>query len=193
MIYARTNTRGFAGVSGLYQYTNGDGTNQDTVCGPAACATLLTYCGLARPDIATLRSIERSHPPDLLFGRAGSSPQRVVETLSAYRARRLGTANNIETLRRCVRASCPVICVIQNTGGLFGLGDGAHWFVVYAYNDAGVFVTNYGSSPHLSWDDFRSKWGGIVSNVARFAVGLGGLFKGITNVGRVLSESASMG
>ena len=78
-------------------------------------------------------------------------------------------------LKDWVDSSRPVICLIQNTGGLFGLKDGAHWFVVFAYDDDGVFVTNYGTPCHLSWSDFEDKWGSPLSTVAASVD-----FKGIT-------------
>jgi hypothetical protein len=173
---------GFAGLPSIYQFTNADGQDPDTVCGLAACATLLAYCGAMPRDLDTLRQIEKSHPADLLFGKWGTSPWRVEEALKHYGAKDLRHVNDEETLKQWVRNLYPVICLIQNTGGLLGLRDGAHWFVVFAYDDAGVFVTNYDTPCLLSWDDFRAKWDSLVSKAA------GVILKGITNTSRVLTD-----
>jgi hypothetical protein len=174
--------QGFAGLGSIYQFINEDGQNPENVCGLAACATLLTYCGLTRAELATLQEIEQSYPPDLFFGKLGTSPMRIQEILEHYGADDLHKANNVDALKNWVGSSCPVICLIQNTGGLFGLKDGAHWFVVFAYDDDGVFVTNYGTPCHLSWSDFEDKWDSFLSTAASLD------FKGITNASRTLSN-----
>jgi hypothetical protein len=156
-IYAYANTRGFYGLSSIYQYVNADGQNPRTVCGQAASATLLTYCTGRPANLSTLRAIERTHPPDILGGILGTSPRRVQAILVYYGAIGLGTIGNEESLKRLIRGLFPVICLIQNSGGLFGLGDGAHWLVAFAYNDNGIFVTNYGNV-FLSWSAWREKW-----------------------------------
>jgi Peptidase_C39 like family len=170
--------QGFVGLGSIYQFVNEDGQNPDNVCGQAACATLLTYCGLMRAELATLREIEQNYPPDLFFGKLGTSPLHIQKILEHYGANNLQKANNIDALKQCVSSSFPVICLIQNTGGLFGLKDGAHWFVVFAYDDDGVFVTNYGIPCHLSWSDFKEKWDSPLATMASLD------FKGITNASR---------
>jgi hypothetical protein len=170
--------QGFAGLASIYQFTNEDGLNPDNVCGLAACATLLAYCGLLRPEIASLREIEANHPPDLFFGKLGTSPLRIQAILEAYGADTIQKVNTVDALTQWVDASWPVICLIQNTGGLFGLKDGAHWFVAFAYDDDGVFVTNYGDPCHLSWSDFEERWDSPLATLASVD------FKGITNASR---------
>ncbi|WP_437722819.1 C39 family peptidase [Sorangium sp. So ce861] len=180
-IYAPSSSAGLDGCRWIYQYTNADGADPGTVCGQAACATLLTYCGMLSPNISTLRKIEKSHPPDLLFGAFGTSPGRIEAILRHYGARHLEHFSTIDALKRHVSRLCPVICLIQNTGGLGGLPDGAHWFVVFAYDDGDVAVTNYGKV-HMSWSDFRERWDSAISTVASVA------FKGITNTTRILPD-----
>jgi Peptidase_C39 like family len=171
---------GFQGAHEIYQYTNADGLDPNTVCGQAACATLLTYVGAQPANIDTLRRIEKSHHPDVLFGALGTSPWRIQAILEAYGARSCAHVSKEPDLKDHVASSRPVICLIQNTGGLLGLGDGAHWFVVFAYDDAGVFVTNYGPTVQLTWKDFRDKWDSPTSWIASVD------FKAITAMGRVL-------
>jgi Peptidase_C39 like family len=180
-IYAPPGNSGSDGCLSIFQYTNDDGVDPGTVCGQAACVTLLTYCGAQSPDIETLRKIEKSHPPDILFGKLGTSPWRIEAILRHYRARSLEYVSTVDELKRHVSRLCPVICLIQNTGGLWGLSDGAHWFVVFAYDDSGVCVTNYGKV-HMSWSDFKERWDSPVSNAADL------VFKGITVTSRILPD-----
>jgi hypothetical protein len=179
---------GFAGLKSIYQYTNDDGQNADTVCGLAACATLLTHCGAARPGIETLREIERNYPADLLGGRLGTTPWHIRKVLHFHGASELRQVRDLEQLKQRVRRLMPVICLIQNSPGLRGLlSGGAHWFLVFAYDEDGVFVTNYGDPCHLTWADFREKW---ESPLSRFA---GLFFRGVTSASRVLSEPVVRG
>lgn len=163
---------GFAGLNGIYQFVNDDGLIVDPayVCGQAACATLLAYRRLVASDISSLRSIERNHPPNLFFGRGGTSPSRIQRILAHYGANSLVHVDNKETLKSRIRSFCPVVCLIQNSNNLLR---GAHWFVVFAYNDTGVFVTNY-SPTHLTWDEFEDKWGALIPDLPFLE------FKGIT-------------
>ena len=184
-VYANSANPGFDGILWLYQYTNNDGQNPGTVCGQAACATLLTYCGKQRANIETLRKIERSHPPDVFWGVFGTSPWRIRAILDHYGAKRLENVSSVDELKRHVGRLCPVICLIQNTEGFGGLPDGAHWFVVFAYDHIGVFVTNYDSkniAVRLRWPEFIDKWDSPVPGVASVE------FKGITNTSRVLPD-----
>ena len=175
---------GFAGVRTIFQFTNSDGQEPRTVCGQAACATLLTYVGTMPADIETLRQIETSHPPNLFWGHLGTSPGQIKAALRAYGAWSLREVNSVDELKHWVRALCPVICLIQNKGGLAGLvGSGAHWFVVFAYNEAGVFVTNYAGpaqAGYLSWADFQDRWESYLSAA----------FKGVTNTGCIRDDTA---
>jgi hypothetical protein len=170
---------GFAGLSEIYQYENADGKDPKTACGQAACATLLVYICQMSNDIDTLREIEKSHPADLLFGYWGSTPGRIEATLKHYKAGPLKYVDDFESLKSKVRAELPVVCLIQNTGTVWGIKDSAHWFVVYAYNNDGVFVTNY-RSKHLSWSDFESKWLSPVTNLPI-------AFRGIAATARILN------
>jgi Peptidase_C39 like family len=171
---------GFNGLKQIFQYTNDDGVDPATVCGQAACATLLTYLG-AKPAITTLQDIEKNHHPDLLGGKFGTSPWRIEGILEAYGATPLKHVSKEEDLKSYVAKEDPVICLIQNEGGIGGLfSGGAHWFVVFAYDDQGVFVTNYGSTVHLTWADFRSKWNSTTTWFASVD------FKAITTTARTL-------
>src|SRR5262249_10179531 len=120
----------------------------------------------------------QSHPPDLFFGKLGTSPLRIQAILEDYGPDTIQKVNTVDALTQCVGASCPVICLIPNTGGLFGLQDAAHCFVVFAYAAHGVFVTNYADAFHLSWSDFEERWDSPLSRLASVD------FKGITAASR---------
>ena len=178
--YAFSNTQGFRGLSSIYQFENKDGKNPDNVCGQAACATLLTYCVAASPSMSTLRMIEMSHPADIAGGKFGTSPGRIREILEHYGAPTLDTIGTEGNLKRSLNNLFPVICLVQNKGGVTGLFSGAHWFVAFAYNDDGIFVTNY-RNVFLSWKAWEEMWGSPLSNAAWVVD-----FKGITCPARVL-------
>lgn len=183
LIHADTNHPGFVGLYSIFQYVNNDGVNPANVCGQAACATLLTYCGYQAANIQTLRRIEASHPPDVLWGVFGTSSGRIGEILRAYGAHNLEEVSTVDALKRRTSQLCPVICLIQNSEGVLGLGDGAHWFVVFAHDNDGVSVTNYGGTRHLPWTTFEKLWSSPVSE----GMDLFG-FKGITNTSRILPD-----
>jgi hypothetical protein len=54
------------------------------------------------------------------------------------------------------------ISLIQNTAGLGGIGDGAHWFVVFGCDTNGVYVTNYGLPPFIAWSKFEDMWSAAI-------------------------------
>src|SRR5262245_66413045 len=78
----------YQGLDAIFEYTNYDGECQDTNCGQAAAATLLTFHGKLPPqeeqahDIMT--AIESRHPPDNLGGRFGPSRRRGVRICKAF-------------------------------------------------------------------------------------------------------------
>jgi hypothetical protein len=77
-------------------------------------------------------------------------------------------------LKSSIKSNRPVICVIQNQEGYFGLPNGSHWFVIFAYNDDGLYVSNF-SNNFIGWDDFKKQWDSPIPYAASF------YFKGITN------------
>jgi hypothetical protein len=91
--------------------------------------------------IDTLRQIEKSHRPDLLGGALGTSPWRIEKILKDHGCSSRKHVKGLEEIKKYVASCWPVICIVQNEPGLGGLKRGAHWFVVFAYDDGGVFVT----------------------------------------------------
>lgn len=179
IIYANSSSAGFNGLLSIYQYRNEDGANPDNVCAQAACATLLTSLNLQPANIATLQAIETSHPANLLGGKWGTTPHKVRVALAAYGATSIHTAETDKALKLRVSTGFPVICLIQNERGISGLArEGAHWFVVFAYDDDGVYVTNW-RTVHMSWTDFKKRWHSPLSTLEMVLS-----FRGITSTRR---------
>jgi hypothetical protein len=173
---------GFAGVRKLYAYGNADGLNPRNACGPAGCATLLTHCELLPATLDSLRQIEQTHPPDLIGGRFGTSPWRIASALRDYGAPCVAGVNRLRELKEAIADRNPVLCVIQNEPGLFGMRAGAHWLVAHAYDRDGVYVTNFGRH-QVSWERFEALWSGTIARLARVK------FRGVTCAMRALPRS----
>jgi hypothetical protein len=170
---------GFAGVRSLFAYGNGDSLSPYNACGPAGCATLLTYCELLPAHVDSLHRIERTHPPDLIGGRLGTTPWRIASALRAYGAPHVAAVNRLRDLKEAIADRNPVLCVIQNEPGLFGMRAGAHWLVAHAYDRDGVYVTNFGRH-HVPWERFEALWSGAIARLARVK------FRGVTCAMRAL-------
>ena len=175
---------GFAGVRRLFAYVNADGLEPRNACGPAGCATLLTYCELLPAHVDSLWRIERTHPPDLVGGRFGTSPWRIASALRDYGVPRALGVNRLRELREAIADRNPVLCVIQNEPGLFGMRAGAHWLVAHAYDRDGIYVTNFGPHHHVPWARFEALWSGAIARLARVK------FRGVTCALRALPTAA---
>jgi hypothetical protein len=153
---------GFVGHRSIYQFVNDDGANPATACGQAAIATVLANYGRIRKDISGLRRIEKSHPADMASGALGTSAGRVERALGAYG---LGYSHvdGRQGLEEALGQKRAAIALIQNTAGLGGVGDGAHWFVVFGCDINGVHATNYGPlRPFIDWAKFEEMWSGPI-------------------------------
>lgn len=175
--------KGFQGVHTIFEYVNED-SKITNMCGQAACATLLTYLGFRPAITETLTKIVKSHPSDLLGGN-GTAPWGIQGILEDNGAKFHAYPGDANDLKLRVKQMQPVICVIQNTPGFKGLKDGSHWFVVFAYNDDGVFVSNYPNN-FLKWSEFNGLWNSPISNIASI------YFKAITETSRVQQSNVLM-
>jgi hypothetical protein len=148
---------GFVGHSSIFQFVNADGVDPATTCAQAAIATVLANRHRIPKSIDGLRQIEKAYPADVLSGAWGTSAGRVARALTAYH---LGHrhADGREGLEQALSGKRAAISLIQNTAGLGGIGDGAHWFVVFGCDTNGVYVTNYGLPPFIAWSKFEDMW-----------------------------------
>jgi hypothetical protein len=157
----------FVGRKSVFQFVNSDGTNPATACGQAALATVLAARRRIPMTIAGLRTVEDKYPADIVSGVWGTSRARVLSALNGFK---LGHryAKGRQGLHDDLVKGKYAIALIQNTAGLGGIGDGAHWFVVFGCDANGVHVTNYGT-PVIPWSDFEGMW----SAPMPVAVGMG--------------------
>jgi hypothetical protein len=152
---------GFVGHLSLFQFVNADGADLATACGQAAIATVLANYGRIPKSIAGLQEVEKKYPADVLSGALGTSAGRVERALAGYQ---LGYHHAVgrQGLEGALRRKKAAIALIQNTAGLGGISDGAHWFVVFGCDTNGVHVTNYGLPPFIAWAKFEEMWSGPI-------------------------------
>jgi hypothetical protein len=142
-----------------------------TLCGPAAEAFAATYWGLLAPPEdtnAVIESMTARHPPDVLGGRGGTSPFRILSALRAEGLVNGGWAAGTDTLKEWVAARFPVIVLLD----LHQAGSpdrGMHWTAVYGFDDDNVYLTNFGfgikdaqgdllPDDVLPWRNFERGW-----------------------------------
>ena len=61
-------------------FTNDNGLDPDRCCGQVAVATVLSLHGIA----TSVPALERRYPPNVLFGRWGTSKHRLMDMLEDY-------------------------------------------------------------------------------------------------------------
>jgi len=151
----------FVGHSSIFQFVNADGVDPPTTCGQAAIATVLANYGRIPKSIDGLRQIEDTYPADVLSGVLGTSAGRVGRALTAHKLGHRYVVGR-EGLQQALSGKRAAISLIQNTAGLCGISDGAHWFVVFGCDTKGVYVTNYGLPPFIAWSKFEEMWSGPI-------------------------------
>jgi hypothetical protein len=151
----------FLGHYSIFQFVNADGVDPAITCGQAAIATVLANYGKIPQDVAGLRQIEDKFAADVLSGVWGTSTGRVERALSAHSLAHRHAVGR-EGLERALRGKRAAISLVQNTGGLCGISDGAHWFVIFGCDTKGVYVTNYGLPPFIPWTKFDDMWAGPI-------------------------------
>jgi hypothetical protein len=161
MLYA-TPGPGFVGHLSIFQFVNDDGADKVTACGQAAIATVLANRRRIPKTSIGLQAVEKAYPADVLSGTAGTSPNRVKRALTD-KGLDYFCADERKGLEDALRRKFAAVALIQNSAGLAGMGDGAHWFVVFGCDINGVHVTNYGASPFISWSTFDELWSSPIS------------------------------
>ena len=163
MLYANPGP-GFVGHQSIFQFVNNDGADPDTACGQAAIATVLANRRRIPKSISGLRKVETNYSADVASGAWGTSAGRVERALTAF-GLRYCYAEGRNELQDALRKKAAAIAMIQNTAGLGGIGDGAHWFVVFGCDNKGVHVTNY-SPLFIAWSRFEEMWSGPIPTLA---------------------------
>jgi hypothetical protein len=153
----------YEGCMSVYQFVNDDGDDPNRCCGQAAIATFLAILRVLPTDISTLKAIESVYPPNVLFGWLGTSRglvARACEINDVF----VSEIGGEEALKEALTAKQPVVLLIGTSAGkLWGCElPGGHWTVAYGYDDAYIYLTNWGLMP---WDEFRQRWRSWVSAV----------------------------
>ena len=151
----------FVGHQSIFQFVNADTLKPAKECGQAAIATVLANYHIIPKSIDGLREVEKAYPPDMFWGVFGTGPDQIRKALKHYHLPHHRTHGR-EKLEKVLRGRGTAISLVQNTAGLFGIGDGAHWFVVFGCDANGVYVTNYGSPPFIDWATFEKMWSGTI-------------------------------
>lgn len=154
---------GCIGRPRLYQYTNAGAAagQQYNACGQAAMATVLSALMVQPEDPSdqVVREVYRRFPPDILWGRFGTSFRQVQRALSGYGLEwrwEEGEAALLATLRRGELA-----VVMLDIGATVDEGWGplgGHWVVLYAADAHGVYLSNWPRDGHCSWRSLRRAW-----------------------------------
>ena len=156
-------TPGSAGRPRLYEYTNSgvESQYQYNACGQAAVSTVLTALGIKPedPTDAVMKEVYKRFPPDILFGKFGTSWMRFQKALKGYGASYRWLEG--EQSLRSVIASGGLAVVMLDVGATQdeGWGSiGAHWTVIYAYDTDGVFLSNWPRDGKCTWANLRRGW-----------------------------------
>lgn len=154
---------GSIGRAHLYQYTN-SGVKPDqqfNACGQAAMATVLSAVGVKPedPTNAVMQALYDRFPPDIVFGYLGTSYRRVEQALTAHGVGWTWQEGE-QRLQEALRAGHLAV-VMLDVGATDDEGWGSiggHWTVVYAMDDAHVYLSNWPWDDRCTWANFRKGW-----------------------------------
>lgn len=150
------------GLLSIYQQDNfaPAPVDADRSCGQAAIATVLTFYGKLPQDDSgqTVTDIWNAYEPNVPGdGTNWDQMQRAIEGygMNAY----WGTGE--EELKSYIRGGRPAIVMVDV--GAVSNRWGGHWIVAYAFDDYGIYVTNWAFGTtrdgYLTWGEFRTAWG----------------------------------
>jgi predicted double-glycine peptidase len=159
---------GSIGRPRLYQYVN-SGVHQHqqyNSCGQAAIATALTGLGVKPedPTNAVMQAVYDAFPPDILWGRFGTSFQRVERALAAHGVQGAwleGESALAETLKKGHLALAMLDVGATEDEGWGPLG--GHWVVVYAMDTQHVYLSNWPRDGRCTWRSFRKSWDTVMT------------------------------
>lgn len=164
------------GKGGIFQYVNSD-TAYKGSCGQAALATLMVYWGLRNPDIANspVNEVCRRYPPGFYGQGDGGTWVGVLERAASHYGLQYSwqggswnwnwvTRHNEDKakLKHWVARGYPVMVPVDV--GKAGWRDGSqamnglHWTVVFAYDNGGVYLTNWPGGNYCTWSQFMAGW-----------------------------------
>lgn len=164
------------GKGSIFQYVNAD-TSYKSSCGQAALATLMVYWGIRLPDYsnAPVNEVCRMFPPGF-YGRGdGGTWSGTLERAFSYYGltwtwqggswnmdRRKRWEADKSTLKSWVSRGYPVMVPVDVAkAGWTDNGqamNGLHWTNVFAYDDGGVYLTNWQNGNYCPWPKFMDAW-----------------------------------
>ena len=159
---------GSVGRLRLFEYTNDgvDTAHQYNACGQAAISTALTGVGAKPedPSDGVMKDVYAHFPPDILFGKFGTSWKQVQRGLTSNHVKWRwveGEDALMDTLRHGMLAMVMLdigATVDEGWGSL-----GAHWTVIYAADQRGVYLSNWPRDGHCTWANLRRGWDTVLT------------------------------
>lgn len=149
---------GFTGLKKIYQYDNDSpGVDKARSCGQAAAATVLRHWGKISGDDAVTQVWNRYEPNVFNDGTNWDREQEAIQGfgLNAY------WATGLDEMKEYIKLGYPAILMVDV--GAVGDRWGGHWVVAYAYDDDGIYITNwdFGSEyvGYLTHAELNRAWG----------------------------------
>lgn len=159
---------GCIGRPNLYQYTNSgvEPHQQYNACGQAAIATVLTGLGVSPedPTDAVMQEVYDRFPPDILWGRFGTSFKQVERALAAHSITATWLEGEAQLVTALARGHLAVVMLDVGATQNEGFGPiGGHWVVIYAMDQEHVYVSNWPYDGRCTWRSFRRAWDTIMT------------------------------
>ena len=151
----------------LAEYTNSgvDPKNQYNACGQAAVATVLAALKVRPPDPGLIKEVYSRYPPNVLGGRLGTGPGRIQDALTGYGVRWRWAQGEAELKKTLDAGGIAVLLVDTGKAKSEGWsGPGLHWTVAFAYDDGGVYLSNW-PKKECSWANLRRAWDSALTRV----------------------------
>jgi len=153
----------------MWQFDNWDFPVQDTTCGQAAAATIITHWQKLRGDDAFKKKLAsflyNNYGPNNVFGKFGTSWQQVVNSVTIPYKMSWRKVSGENDLRAELNKGIPVIVVLDSErlrqrGYDYKpspVGISAHYVVVYGYDKDFYFVSNHDKN-WVRRNDFLESW-----------------------------------
>ncbi len=160
---------GYKGQCGIWQFDNFDFPKNDTTCGQAAAATIITHWlgqknnQQFKTDVASY--LYNNYGPNNVFGWFGTSWQQVVNSVIVPYKMGWRKVSGEADLRQELDRGIPVIVIVDSArlrerGYAYPkatVGIAAHYIVVYGYDSEYYFVTNHPDN-WIRKADFLESW-----------------------------------
>jgi predicted double-glycine peptidase len=159
---------GCIGRPRLYQYTNGgvQQHQQYNSCGQAAMATVLTGLELEPedPTNAVMQGLYDRFPPDILWGKFGTSFKQVERALAANGVTNTWLEGEAQLVTTLAKGHLAVVMLDVGATQDEGFGPiGGHWVVAYAMDNEHIYLSNWPYDGRCTWKSFRRAWDTVMT------------------------------